>query len=190
MQNASAKNTTLFLAVAAMYVAVITGGKQALSIIPNVEIVSILLATCGYVWGLAMALPVAVVFTAVQMAFYGFNMWVFEYFVYWPLLAACFCLLGKAKFRNAVVQTVAATSLVVVLTLFFGVFTSATDTLIGYTAEGFKVATDDFGYRFSAMYVRGIPFFATHVISNAVFFAVGFHPLVRITEKMKLRLFA
>lgn len=172
-----------------MYVAVITGGKQILSVIPNVEIVSILLATCSCVWGLGMALPVAVVFTAIQMAFYSFNMWVLEYLVYWPLLAVCFRAFSKARFANAICQTICAVALIVVCTTFFGVFTSAVDTLIGYTSEGFKVVTSDFGYRFSVMYVRGIPFFVTHVVSNAVIFMVGFHPIAVVTGKMKLRMF-
>lgn len=190
MQNPKLKNSALYLAVAAMFVAVITGGKMALAVIPNVEVVSILLATCAYVWGLGMALPVAVVFTLIQMAIYSFNVWVFEYLVYWPLLAICFWALGKVHFPKPVFEVVFATLLVVVCTLFFGVFTSVADTLIGYGSGGFWVVTQNFWQRFCVMYVRGIPFFVIHVCSNAVLFAAAFHPLVILNKKAKLRMFA
>ncbi len=172
-----------------MFVAMITGGKMALAVIPNVEVVSVLLAVCAYVWGLGMALPVAVVFTLIQMAIYSFNIWVFEYLIYWPLLAICFWALGKVRFQKTVFEVVFATLSVVVCTLFFGVFTSVVDTLVGYGSGGFKVVLDNFWQRFCVMYVRGIAFFAIHVCSNAVLFAVAFHPLVVLNKKAKLKMF-
>lgn len=189
MRRYGIKNSALFLAVAAMFVAILTGGKQALSFIPNVEIVSIIVAVCGYVWGMGMALPVTVAFTLVQMAFYGFNNWVLEYLVYWPLLAACFWGLSKAKIRSIPLEIACATVLAVICTIFFGVFTSAVDTVIAFVGGKFKVVVTDYASRFATMYLRGIAFYVAQIVSNTVFFVVGFRPLVVVNRKAKQRLF-
>lgn len=190
MQNVNLKNSTLYLAVAAMFVAVITGGKMALAVLPNVEVVSVLFAVCAYVWGLGMALPVAAVFVLIQTAYYSFNVWVIEYIIYWPLLCLCFWALSKVRFKKRLSEAAAATALAVLLTLFFGVFTSVCDTLIGYGSNGFNVVSDNFWQRFCVMYARGTVFFAIHVGSNAAMFSVAFYPLVVLNKKAKLRMFA
>jgi len=63
------------------------------------------------------------------------------------------------------------------------------DTLIGFVGGNFKVVVEDYFGRFAVMYVRGIAFYVAHVVSNAIFFTVGFYSLVAANRKAKLRLF-
>ena len=58
-------NPALYIAITAMFSALLVGGKQALSAIPNVEVVTIVVALCSYVWGLGVALPAVFVFIAI-----------------------------------------------------------------------------------------------------------------------------
>jgi len=115
----------------------------------------------------------------VQMLFYGFNIWVLQYFIHWPLVAVVFALLGKANIKRVWVKIVLPTAIAVALTFTFGVMTSATDTFVSYMGGSFNFNFDDYWYRFGVVYVRGISFYVTHLICNAVLFPVTFVPLTR-----------
>ena len=182
------KNVALYVAITALFSALLTGGKMALAAIPNVEVVTILIAVFAYVWGLAYALPAIVAFIMVQAFIYGFNIWVLQYFVHWPIVAVTFALLGKVKWKRIWLQIVVATAVAVVLTVLFGVMTSATDTFVSYMGGSFNFNFDDYWYRFGIVYVRGISFYATQVICNAVLFASTFLPLVKALKRAKLGL--
>ena len=81
------KDSAKRIALAALFAALVSGGKLALMFIPNVEVVSILLAVAGYCFGALFSLSVSLVFCTVETALWGFNTWVILYFVY---SAACF----------------------------------------------------------------------------------------------------
>jgi len=179
MANSKGKNVALYVAITALFAALLTGGKMALAVIPNVEVVTILVAVFAYVWGLGYALPSIVAFIVVQMLFYGFNIWVLQYFIHWPLVAVVFALLGKANIKRVWVKIVLPTAIAVALTFTFGVMTSATDTFVSYMGGSFNFNFDDYWYRFGVVYVRGISFYVTHLICNAVLFPVTFVPLTR-----------
>lgn len=180
----------MLIAISAMYAAFLVGGKEALAALPNVEIVTLFVAICAFCWGIAVVLPAVNVFIAVDMAIWGVNTWIISYFIYWNLVAVCFWAFSKAHFGKKVVQVVCATALAVVLTIFFGVLTTAVDTLVGFTGRGFFFDFDDVAVRFAALYVTGVPFFATHVVCNFALFAAAFLPLVQLNEKAKLRILA
>ena len=170
--------TSKKIAVIALMSATLTGGKMAMSFIPNVEPVSILLALYAYVFGIFYAVPCAVVFVTVEVFIWGVNTWVISYFIYWPLVAVVFSVLGR---HNAKLwQTTLAATL---LTLFFGVLTSLVD--VGLFMGRF----DNFWARFATMYVRGIVFFAIHVTSNCIIFVAAFNPLKKVLKKLKVNLF-
>ncbi len=170
--------TSKKIAVIALMSATLTGGKMAMSFIPNVEPVSILLALYAYVFGIFYALPCAIVFVTTETFIWGVNTWVISYFIYWPLLAIVFSLLGKRKAK--LWQTILTA---VLMTLLFGVLTSLVD--VGLFMGRF----DNFWARFATMYARGILFFAIHVMSNCVIFAAAFNPLKKILSKLKQNLF-
>jgi energy-coupling factor transport system substrate-specific component len=176
------------IAVCALFSALLVCGKWILNGLPNVEIVSILLAVFSFVWGVGYALPVVLVFVLCEMLIFGFNVWVVEYFIHWTTLAVVFALLGKVKYKSNAVTLVVVTAAAVVLTAGYGAMTSVVDTLISYSGDtGFVVRAADFWTRFGILYVRGVGFFVTHIISNAVIFAVGFVPLWRLCRRMRER---
>lgn len=183
------RNHALHLAITAMFAALLFGGKQALAVLPNIEIVTIVTALCAYVWGLGVCLPAVLVFVMCQVAYYGINTWVISYIVHWNLVAVAFWLLGKLKL-NKVLTVVVATAMAVVFTAFFGMLTSAVDTCIGYIqGQGFYFDFDNFVQRFVAMYLAGVSFYVTHILCNLALFATAFLPLVKLNQKAKLRLF-
>lgn len=94
------KDSAKRIALAALFAALVSGGKLALMFIPNVEVVSILLAVAGYCFGALFSLSVSLVFCTVETALWGFNTWVILYFVYWPLVSLLFGLIGKSRLKN------------------------------------------------------------------------------------------
>ena len=183
------RNHALYIAVTAMFSALLVGGKYALSMLPNVEVVTIIIALCAYVWGLKVALPAVFVFISLDVAFFGLNTWVISYLVHWNLLAVAFWGISKIKLNN-VMQVVTATILAVVATALFGVLTSAVDTCIGFVqGGGFFFDFDNFGKRFVAMYIAGVSFYITQILCNLALFSIVFLPLVKLNQRAKLKLF-
>lgn len=184
-----AKNITLKLCVTAMFAALLVGGKQALATLPNVEVVTLFCAVCAYVWGLAVAVPAVFAFIAVDVAIWGFNTWVISYVVHWNAIALVFWAFSLWRLQNPRFKAAVATVFATVLTVCFGVLTTAVDTTIGFTGGGFFTDFSDFGRRFAALYISGVPFFVTHIVCNTLLFAVAFVPLAMLNSKVKLRLF-
>ena len=149
-----------FVGIAA---ATIECAKLALAFLPNVEVVTLLCALYGYVFGWLGVLA-ALVFVCIEPLIWGVNTWVVLYFIYWPLVAFVFMLFGKIKLKNRWIITLTA----VVLTVFFGLLSSFID--IGLFSGYF----DNFFYRFSVYYLRGLPFYLAQIATNAVIFPLLF----------------
>lgn len=185
------KHSTALICISAMYAGLLVGGKAALSAIPNVEIVTLLIALCAYCWGLGVALPAVGAFIVVETMFYGFNTWVISYVIHWNAVAVAFWLISLVKTKNNVLKAVLATVLAVVVTALFGVVTSLVDTLIGFVPKkGFFVVWDNFFVRFGAVYARGVAFYVTQIVCNIALFAAAFVPLNKVNQKAKVRLLA
>ncbi|MBR2303401.1 MAG: hypothetical protein IKA42_06340 [Clostridia bacterium] len=162
------------IATIAVMAATLFGGKMVMSVLPNIEPVTILIALYATVFGFAYVLPATAVFVVLDVLIYGINTWVVSYFIYWPLVALVFAIVNH-KQKNLWINVFTA----VLLTLFFGVLTSLVD--VGL----FMGAFDNFWYRFGIMYARGIPFFATHVVSNFALFLLCYKPLCKALTKTK-----
>ena len=186
----STKYNAALIAVSAMFAALIVGGKQALAVLPNIEVVTLLIALCAYVWGPVVVFPAVNVFIVVDMAIWGVNTWIISYLIHWNAVALCYWLLSKARFKHKAVEITVATLVAAVITTMFGVLTSIVDTLVGFTGKGFFLDFDDFFVRFAVMYVRGWvpPFYLAQIVCNVVLFATAFLPLVALNRKAKLRL--
>ena len=186
--NTTKKRSAALIAVSAMYAALLVGGKEALAALPNIEVVTLFTAICAYCWGLAVVLPAVNVFIVVDMAIWGVNTWIISYFIHWNVVALCFWALGKVNFRKNWQKVALTTAFAVVLTTLFGVLTTAVDTLVGYTGEGFFVDFDNVLARFAALYATGVPFFITQIVCNLALFVTAFLPLERLNDKAKLRI--
>ena len=162
------------IALVGIMAATLDCGKLALSFLPNIEVVTLLLALYGYTFGI-YGVASALVFVSIEPIIYGFGTWVVSYYVYWPLVAIVFMILSRVKVKNRFVLAGVA----VLLTVWFGVLTTLID--IGLFSGFF----DNFWYRFGVYYMRGIPFYVAQTVSNAVLFPLLFNYIARKLELLK-----
>lgn len=166
-----------YAALVGIMAATVECAKLALAAIPNVEVVTLLLALYGYTFGVA-GIVAAIVFVCIEPLIWGFGTWMISYFIYWPLVAATFMMLSKCRIKNRFLLAGVA----VVSTVFFGFLTSLVD--IGLFTGNF----DKFWYRFGIYYMRGIAFYAIQTACNAVFFVTLFPLLSGSLDKTGKRI--
>lgn len=154
------------IALVGIAAATIECGKLALAALPNIEVVTLLCALYGYVFG-PLGVLAALVFVFIEPIIWGVNTWLVLYFIYWPLVASVFWLFGIIKLKNRWILTAAA----ILLTVFFGILSAFVD--VGLFSGYF----DNFWYRFSVYYLRGLPFYITQTVTNAVLFPLLFRLL-------------
>lgn len=156
------------ISLVGMMAAMLTGGKLALAVIPNVEVVTLLSALYGYVFG-GLGILAVLVFVTVEPLLWGVGTWVISYYLYWPFVGLVFFLLRRLGVKRRVPLTAAA----LLLTVWFGILTSLVDVglFMGYF--------DRFFERFAIYYMRGIVFYIVQLVCNAVTFPLLFHPLAR-----------
>lgn len=169
-----APKTAVYIARVAAMSAMLTAFKFALSFVPNVEIVTVLILVYGSAAGIAYALPAALMFCAVETAIYGFGSWVLLYFVYWPLLAVASGLLLRGG------RLWAAIAIGVAGSVLFGVLSACCDTLFCVT----NLAPAYIGRYWVAYYLKGLYFDLAHVASSAVTAAVLYMPLVTVMKRI------
>ena len=162
------------IALIGIMAATVECGKLALSFLPNIEVVTILLALYGYVFGI-YGVVAAVVFVSIEPIIYGFGTWIVSYYIYWPIVAAVFMLLSKIRVKNRFIITGVA----VFLTALFGVLTSLVD--IGLFSGFFE----NFWYRFGIYYLRGAPFYAAQLTCNLILFLTLFKFFAAKLEEVK-----
>lgn len=178
------------IVITAVLTAILTGGKLALLLITNVEIVTVLILVYAYVFGKKISLASTFIFVTIEPMLYGFNSWVISYYIYWPMLAVSGLMLAKLvkrfhgknneNFYNlALVFSYTATA--IICTAAFGVITSLVDALIGSAKTDYAVR-----YLFPIIYLRGVGFYLTQIISNAVIVAVCFLPLQELLQRLTL----
>lgn len=176
--NTNRRSAARVVALVGIMAATVECGKLALSFVPNVEIVTLLLALYGYVFGGA-GIVCAIVFVAIEPLIWGFNTWVISYILYWPFVPVLFMLLGKKGVRKRfVIAAIAGLS-----TFFFGVLSALVE--VGLFSGYF----DNFLYRLGVYYARGVVFYVIHVCSNIVIFAFLFPYLKNKLTRIKYKIF-
>lgn len=174
----SGRGVIFRVALTGICAALIEGVKLALAFIPNVEGVTLLTALFGYCFGWTGVLA-SVIFVSIEPLIYGYNTWVISYYLYWPLVAIVFMVLGKIRVRNRLILTATA----VLLTVWFGVLTSLVD--VGLFTGIWK----NFWYRFRIYYLRGTWFYVVQIVCNAVVFPFLFRPLSSLLDQVRRRFF-
>lgn len=169
-----AKNAARSVALVGIMAATVECSKLALSSIPNVEIVTLLLAVYGYVFG-TLGVISAFIFVFIEPLVWGFGSWFVTYLIYWPLVAAVFMLLGRRGVKNRLLLA----SLAVLLTVFFGALSSAVD--VGLFTGFFE----NFFRRFAVYYIGGISFYLAQILTNVFTFSLLFPTLSRFLFKIK-----
>ena len=174
MKNRTRISHARTIALVGIMAATVECGKLVLAAIPNVEIVTVLLALYGYVFGI-YGVVAAFIFVSIEPLIYGFGSWVISYYIHWPMVALVFMLLSRMKIKNRCILTLAAIS----LTAWFGVLSSLVD--VGLFSGSF----DRFWYRFGIYYARGVGFYVTQLICNATLFFLLFPYLSQKLLKIK-----
>ena len=151
------------LALVGIMAATVECGKLALSFLPNIEVVTLLLALYGYVFGW-YGVAAALVFVCIEPLIYGMGSWVITYILYWPAVSALFMLLSHLKVKKIWLLTLSA----VLSTAFFGVLSSAIDSAfyLGINAH--------YPANFLIYYARGIIFYIIQIVCNAALFLTLF----------------
>ena len=162
------------IALVGIMAATLECGKLALSFLPNIEVVTILCALYGYVFGIYGIIATAV-FVCIEPLIYGFGSWIITYFIYWPLVAFVFMLLRKKGVKSRLWLTVIA----VALTVGFGVISSIVD------AAFYLGINKNFLSNLVLYYIRGIVFYLVQIACNAVLFPTLFLFLADKLEKIK-----
>ena len=162
------------IALVGIMAATLECGKLALSFLPNIEVITILCALYGYVFGIYGIIATAI-FVCIEPLIYGFGSWIITYFIYWPLVAFVFMLLRKKGVKSRLWLTVIA----VVLTVGFGVISSIVDTAF------YLGINKNYLSNLVLYYVRGIVFYIVQIACNAVLFPTLFLFLADKLEKIK-----
>ncbi len=143
--------------------------QVVMSPLPNIEPVSLLVMVYAVVFGLKCLYPVYV-FVAMEILFYGVNLWNIYYLYVWLILALV--ALAFRKMREPLGWAV----LSAVFGLLFGALCAIVDVFIG-----------GLGYA-AAKWVSGIPFDLLHCGGNFVMAILLFHPLRELLGKLYGRL--
>ena len=163
------------IAALSVMCALLVCGKLALNIVPNVEVVSLFCALFGYVFGLWAMLP-ATIFCVISGAYWGYNIWVVTYLIYFNLIVIIFYLLSKKQLNKPYFTA----PIICVLTFLFGLIDAFLVTML----SGFE----NFFSRMIFYYGNGIIFCVVHIVSNTIIFALLFKILANVLQSLKLKL--
>ena len=170
--------TARYVTQVAVMAGLITALKFALSFLPNVEVITVLIAVFSTVWGLKYSLPATLIFCTVEMAIYGVGSWVPLYYIYWPILSVVFHFALRGK-RTPVAMGIAL-PIGILFSALFGVLSASMETLFVVGV----VSPDMLGTFFVSYYLKGLWFDIVHIVSVAVSILVLYIPLVKISEKI------
>ena len=170
--------TARYVTQVAVMAGLITALKFALSFLPNVEVITVLIAVFSTVWGLKYSLPATLIFCTVEMAIYGVGSWVPLYYIYWPILSVVFHFALGGK-RTPVAMGIAL-PIGILFSALFGVLSASMETLFVVGV----VSPDMLGTFFVSYYLKGLWFDIVHIVSVAVSILVLYIPLVKISEKI------
>lgn len=159
-----------------LFAAVLTGGKMALMLIPNIEIVTILIMLYSMVFGIKISLTATLIFCLTEGFLFGFNTWLISYFIHWPTLAVVSYALSKLTYLKNYIYIIVGGA----LTALFGVTSSAIDAIVST-----NVSNINFFTMFSLIYIRGAAFYVTHIVSNVILIAVALPALQPLFTQAK-----
>jgi len=141
------------------------GTQVAMSSLPNVNVVSVLIILTVIFYG-AKAFYSVAVFVLLEGLLYGFGLWFISYLYIWAVLVSIALIFRKNK--NSLIWAVIAG--------LFGLSFGLLCTLPYFFIGGFPMAL--------SYWVSGIPFDVTHCISNFVLTLLLIGPLRRLMQRL------
>lgn len=146
--------------------ATIEVSKLAMSYLPNIEPVTLLIVLYSLVFGPMVFYAIAV-FVLLEGLLYGFGIWWVVYLYIWPLLTALTLLFRKKN--SLLFWTVFST----LFGLFFGLLSAGPTLILSGPAAAFSY------------FIAGIPFDLLHGAGNCVLMLVLYVPLRRILTRLR-----
>lgn len=162
--------TIVDIAVMGVMVATMTSFKYAMSLLPNIEPVSLLIILYTLFLGPKVIYAI-IVFVFVEGLIYGFGSWWICYLYMWPFLAFLTHFVGK-KVTNIKSRVWVFSILSAVYGLFFGALSSIPHFFIGGFAYGFHY------------FIAGIPYDLLHCVGNFCLCLALFYPLHTTLNKI------
>lgn len=151
------------VALVGIMAATLECGKLVLAALPNVEVVTVLCALYGYVFGIYGVIAAAV-FVLIEPLIWGFGSWVITYIIYWPSLALVFMLLAKKGVKSRLWLTLLAVG----MTFMFGVISSVIDCAF------YLGINENYFINLPIYYARGVVFYIVQIATNAALFPTVF----------------
>lgn len=145
------------------------GAKVAMSFLPNIEPVSLLVMVYAVVFGRKALYPIYL-YVALEILFYGIQLWNINYLYVWLILAIAAWLMRKSE------QPLAWALLAAAFGLGFGALCAPVYLFTG--GLGFAVS----------WWIAGIPYDALHCAGNFAMALILFLPLKRLTQRLYSRL--
>lgn len=154
------------LALIGAFGALLFVAQVALSFLPNIELVSLLVIVYTLVFR-GKVVPMLAVFILLEGLFYGFGLWWLSYLYLWPVLAGVSWLCRKVEgsFSWALISAA------------YGMCFGALCALPYLLTSGFPAAL--------SYWVAGIPFDLAHCVGNFVAALALYAPLRRALERLQ-----
>ena len=164
------KLSVLDIAILGVMVATMTSFKYAMSLLPNIEPVSLLIILYTLFLGPKVIYAI-IVFVLVEGLIYGFGSWWICYLYVWPLLSVLTYFVGKT-----VTNTKSRVWVFSVLSGLFGLFFGALSSIPQFIVGGFY-----FGFSY---FIAGIPYDILHCVGNFFICLALFYPLHTTLNKI------
>lgn len=167
MKEEKKKQTLLArdVAIMGMMVCTMEVGKLALSMVPNVEVVSFLIILYTIYFGRKTIYGV-VAFVLIECAIWGLGPWTFMYLYIWPLLSIVAYLFRKVDSK-----------------WFWSVFSAVFGLLFGPLCSLTYLVTGG-PYMAFTWWIAGIPWDILHGVANFVIMTVLYTPMVRLMKRI------
>ena len=169
-------NKTKFVVRVAMCVALLIAGQLALSSVTGIEIVTVMLLSFCYCYGVRHGIAIATTFSLLRCFIFGFQINVIVlYLVYYNLFAIFFGWLGgHFTGKNALLRTVTVVVSAVVFTALFTLLDDVITPLIfGFNENATRV-----------YFYQSLTAVIPQTICAAVTVTLLFHPLTKVIPKV------
>lgn len=171
-------NKTKFVVRVAMCVALLIAGQLALTSINGIEIVTVMLLSFCWCYGVRHGIAIATTFSLLRCFVFGFQINVIVlYLVYYNLFALFFGWLGK-RFtgKNALLKMVTAAACAVIFTVLFTLLDDViTPLMFAFSENAARV-----------YFYQSLTAVIPQTICAAVTVSLLFHPLTRVIQKFSI----
>ena len=148
--------------------AILVAVQVALSFLPNIELVSLLIIIYTLVFG-KKALYIIYVFVAVEGMIYGIGLWWINYLYIWTILFVITILLRKQH----------SSYIWAIISGFYGLIFGALCAIPNLFISGIGSAT--------SYWIAGIPYDIMHAVGNFAVALLLFHPLYQVLDRINKR---